>query len=393
MEEPEFKSHIQLSAAERARLLSRLDASARPSASGRESRREKRWSYRAADLALMVEHPGGGIGRFLVCSRNLSAGGIGFIHGGFLHPGTECRLLLRRHDGSPMALAGQIAHCRHLSGRHHEIGIQFSEKIDPEGVLGSTVTAEEDTDDESIELPSMHGTALIIDESLTDRRLLRHQLQATGLGIQAVDSPAAGLAALQHHKFSLVIYDPACEKEGAPPLVERIRNLGYRNPIIVLTAEDDQRRLAQAATNLANDLVSKPYSLDTLLSVLGSWLGQHVCAVPVYSSFADRPEVAKLIPEFIKEAERTSHNLEKAIANADVETVRSFCRSLSGSGSKCGFDAVTTAAQEALKKLDATDSIPATRDRLQHLMEICRCLRYDSPTASRDTTERAEDAA
>lgn len=393
MGEPEFKSHLQLSAAEQRRLLSRLDASARPAGIDRESRREKRWSYRASDIALIVQHPGGGAGRFLVCSRNLSAGGIGFIHGGFLHPGSECSLLLRRHDGSPMALAGQVAHCRHLTGRYHEIGIQFSEKIDPEGVLGSTITVEEDVDEESIELPSLHGNILIVDYSVADRRLLTHQLEATGLSIQAVDSPGAALDALQRSKFNLVICDPACEEQGAQPLVERIRNVGYRKPIVVLTAEDNEQRLAQAATNLASDVVGKPYSLDTLLSVLGSWLGQHVPVVPLYSSLADHPEVAGLIPDFIEEADRISHKLEKAVDAADAEMVRSLCRSLSGSGSNYGFDAVSATAREALKKLDATNSIPAAQDRLQHLLEICRCLRYDSPTASPDATERSEDAA
>jgi len=273
MKEAEFKSYLQLNAGERARLLTRLDASARSSGGGRESRREKRWSYRASDIALIVQHPGGGVGRFLVCSRNLSAGGIGFIHGGFLHVGSECSLLLRRHDGSPMPLAGQVAHCRHLSGRHHEIGIQFGEKIDPEGVLGATITTEEGADDQSIELPSLHGNVLIVDCSVADRRLLTHQLQATGLEIQAVECSAAALEALQRHKFDLVICDPAGEEQGAQPLVERIRSLGHRNPIVVLTAEDDERRLAKAATNLASDVVGKPYSLDTLLSVLGRWLG------------------------------------------------------------------------------------------------------------------------
>ncbi len=115
--------------------------------------------------------------------------------------------------------------------------------------------------------------------------------------------------------------------------------------------------------------------------------------MPVYSSFADRPEMGKLIPEFIEEAGRISHKLEKAVATEDVETVRSFCRSLSGSGRNYGFDAVAAAAREALKRLDATDSIPATQTRLQHLLEICRCLRYDRATASRDATERSEYAA
>ena len=377
MEEPEFKSHLQLSADERGRLLSRLDASARPSGSDRESRREKRSSYRASDIALIVQHPGGGVGRFLMFSRNLSAGGIGFIHGGFLHPGSECSLLLRRRDGSPMALVGQIAHCRHLSGRHHEIGIQFSEDIDPEEVIGSTITAEEGTDEGSIELPSLHGNILIFDHSVTDRRLLTHQLQATGLSIQAVDSPGAALDALQRHKFSLVICDPFGEEQGAQPLVERIRSLGYRNPIVVLTAEDDEGRLASAATNLASDVVSKPYTLDTLLSVLDSRLDQLVCHEPIYSNCADRPGVSKLLPEFIKEAERIANKLAKAIAAGEVETVRSCCRSLSGSGSTYGFDAITAAAREALKKLDATNSIPATQHQLRHLLEICRRVRSD----------------
>jgi len=292
-----------------------------------------------------------------------------------------------------MALAGEIVHCRHLSGRQHEIGIKFGEKINPEGILGSTIMGEEGADAESVELPSLYGNVLIVDQSVADRRLLMHQLQATGLSIQAVDGPGAALNALQRQKFNLVICDPGSEQEGAQPLVERIRGTGYREPIVVLTAEDNEERLAKAATNLASDMLSKPYSLETLLSVLGSWLGQHVCAVPVHSSLADRPDVAKLLPDFIAEVDRISHKLERAVAAADLETVRSLCKSLSGSGSNYGFEAVTAAAHEALKKLDATSSIPQTQDRLQHLLDTCRCMRFDSPSALPDATESAEDAA
>ena len=96
----QFLSHIHLDNSERGKLLCRLDESPttlRPT----ERRREQRWEYRMSDVAVIVQHPGGGSGRFLVCSRNLSAGGMAFIHGGYIHPGSECRVGLTRWDRRP----------------------------------------------------------------------------------------------------------------------------------------------------------------------------------------------------------------------------------------------------------------------------------------------------
>ncbi len=126
----EFTNHLHLNNAEQSRLLCRLDLG---SAAGKsaERRRHKRLEYRAGEIAMIVQHPGGGGGRFLVCARNISASGLSLIHGGYLHPGTECRLLLARADGSPMALSGEVVHCRHIGGHHHELVIRFLNELDP----------------------------------------------------------------------------------------------------------------------------------------------------------------------------------------------------------------------------------------------------------------------
>ena len=119
-------------------VLCRLDEIPVPR-SALERRREERWEYRMSDIAVLVAHPGGGSGRFLVCSRNLSAGGMGFIHGGYLHPGSDCRIALTRPDGSRLAVEGVVAHCRHVEGPHHEIGIRFQEQIGLGGGRGQLV--------------------------------------------------------------------------------------------------------------------------------------------------------------------------------------------------------------------------------------------------------------
>jgi hypothetical protein len=71
----DFHSHVRLNNAERSKLLCRLDDEP-AGQGGRDRRRYKRWEYRRSDIAVLVQHPGGGTGRYLVCARNISAGGI-----------------------------------------------------------------------------------------------------------------------------------------------------------------------------------------------------------------------------------------------------------------------------------------------------------------------------
>ena len=125
----DFLSHVRLNSAERSKLLCRLDDA--PGRAGRDRRRYKRWEYRMSDIAVLVQHPAGGTGRYLVCARNISAGGLSAIHGGYIHPGSECKIVLPRREGNPFAVNGVIVHCRHIEGSYHEIGIRFTQEIDP----------------------------------------------------------------------------------------------------------------------------------------------------------------------------------------------------------------------------------------------------------------------
>ncbi len=99
-------------------------------------RRMERYSYREDDgLVLEVHHHGGQQIDYLIRPRNLSATGIGFIHGGFLHQGTQCVVVLKTVAPGQMRVPARVARCRHVEGKIHEVGLEFIEPIDLGQVL------------------------------------------------------------------------------------------------------------------------------------------------------------------------------------------------------------------------------------------------------------------
>jgi CheY-like chemotaxis protein len=386
-----FLNHVRLNSAERSKLLSRLDET--PTGQrGRDRRRYRRWEYRMSDIAVLVQHPGGGTGRYLVCARNISAGGISFIHGGYLHPGSECRVVLPRRDGLPLAVSGTIVHCRYVESSFHEIGIQFSQEIDPASVLQPSEGEAVEMGDRTQELPALEGQMLVVDESPSDRRLMTHQLSATGLDLTMVETTGAALDALRRRDFQLVLCDLNLE-DDAVRMIKKIRKTDYKGPIIVITAESSAARLGEARAAGANEIIGKPYNPIYLASLLAEWLEAPPVDHPIYSSVEEKPGMAELIADFIEQTQREAHQLEKALAGGEVSGVRELCLGLAGSGTGYGFDSLTEAARNALTALDTSQSRKDIEGPLRRLISVCQRLRCGSSVRPmRDRFQRQPEA-
>src|SRR6266850_7964700 len=130
MDRKAFQDLLHLTDAERSALTDRLTrAPAELPGGGKERRRDRRSHYVHSGIPIAVEHPGGGISRYLVWSRNLSAGGISFLHGGFLHQGSRCKIQLTELSGQSRVVGGTVVSCRLASGRNHEVGVKFDQRI------------------------------------------------------------------------------------------------------------------------------------------------------------------------------------------------------------------------------------------------------------------------
>lgn len=131
MASAEFLDLVRLPAAQRQRLLASMDDRAGGNAPKR-CRKSARHATRGEMTPMIVLQPGGNVSAFLVMMRNLSAGGLAVIHGGFIHPGTQCRVLLATVSGKKVVLVGAVRRCRHVRGVLHEIGLEFEAAIAPE---------------------------------------------------------------------------------------------------------------------------------------------------------------------------------------------------------------------------------------------------------------------
>lgn len=390
MDRQPFRDLLRLSDAERKLVLDRLDGTGigREGQSGPprgpEKRRQRRWAYRADQIGVTVEHPGGGVSRYLVCARNISAGGLSFLHGGFLHPGARCRLSLVRLDGGDEPIDGTIASCRLVEGRVHEIGLRFDRQIDPTLYLRFDSSDDHSRGEASMELPNLQGRVLYLDDSPMELKLLQHHLRATGIDLTVVATPAEALEQTKTKSFEIILCDLNLEGCDSIETIRSIRSGGFVGPIVLLTADSDTARVNAARQAGADHVLRKPYlpaALFELLVRLHQEVGAIVEGGKIRSDFEGKSDMAELIEAYVEDAKNICARLECAVRERDAKLARELCLKLSGSASGYGFGPFGETAAAAVAQLDATASIA---DSCRAIQRVCLMSRFLNAGGGKD---------
>ena len=81
-------------------------------------------------MVVEVMQPGGTTVPLLTRTHNISAGGLGFLHGRFIYPDSRCICWLRHAAHGLMQLSGTIRWCKLITGRAHMSGVEFDNEIE-----------------------------------------------------------------------------------------------------------------------------------------------------------------------------------------------------------------------------------------------------------------------
>lgn len=335
-------------------------------------RSNPRIDFQRNDIPARITQPGGGTTDCLLSSINISAGGMALVRRGFLHVGTECRVVLRKHLGGTEVAQGRVAWCRQAVGSLHVFGLKFNHTIfvkhflDPSeygDLMAETPTAPTE----------IAGHVMLVDDQEMDRMLFSHHLRQTSCQVSlAKDGPDA-LQKLKENSIDVILCDLNLGMSPGEEVIASFRAAGFRGVIIALTSENDLLRLKKAQQAGAKEILAKPYEPARLLSQLASWMAlARGGGQPIYSTMGGDPAIDALIEQYVGEVKSTLGTLKEGIAADDFPKVRTACQSLKGTGTGYGFALLTDAAKDAVTALDASQSVSETLNELQLLESLCR---------------------
>lgn len=113
----------------------------------------------------------------------------------------------------------------------------------------------------------MKPSALIIDDEVQMRRLLRVALESAGYTIHEAENGTFGLQAVAHSRPDVILLDLSLPDSDGLMVLRRLREWS-QTPVVVLTVRDADADKVAALDAGADDYVTKPFSTPELLARL-----------------------------------------------------------------------------------------------------------------------------
>jgi two-component system KDP operon response regulator KdpE len=113
----------------------------------------------------------------------------------------------------------------------------------------------------------MKPVALIIDDEVQIRRLLRVALEGENYQVREAENGQQGLIEIANHKPAVILLDLGLPDLEGLGVLKRLREWSEA-PVIVLTVRDDVQEKVAALDAGADDYVTKPFSTPELLARL-----------------------------------------------------------------------------------------------------------------------------
>ncbi len=355
-------------------ILSELDRISGPYVPT-ERRKYERLKYRPEkDPVIHVEHPGGTTADFRVKARNISANGLAFLHGSFIHIGTDCAVTLFTIDNEPFLLSSRVVRCRHVQGNLHEVAVDFSQSVD----LSDFLPGMRHSDKEGkmpVDGPRRSSRVLFVENSIDDRELLAYWLGKLDLDFRAASDWSQACTYIGKTYFGVVIADVDLPGMTSPQLLASLRQKGYTGPILFLAADSSTALVAKCLEGGKTPVLAKPYSFDDLTALLSRCVPWNTSAEPrrtalVSERWAD-VRMRPLILHYLRRLENGVRGVREAMASGDVKTVLGFCRVLKSSAAGYGYSLIGKLAEELMKLLLTRVPLAELQKPLQRLIQLC----------------------
>ncbi|MCH7527195.1 MAG: response regulator [Planctomycetes bacterium] len=370
---------LRISARDHKAIISDLDQRAE-SFRGADLRAEERIPFLdAADVTLQLDQPAGPKLRYQVKVRNISRGGIGILHGAYVHIDTLCTIELTTVYGTRARISGAVVRCRHLRRNVHEVGVKFDHPIDLSDFLADYKSSDDLPSDDA-ETCALSGKILYIDNSVDDRRLMQFLVENLGLMLETASNGLEGLNLCRQTLYDVIIINLWLPEMTGTQIAQILRANSYPGPIIAVTADEREDTKTEALAKGCSWVLVKPYDFDDLMVLLSRFLRIERALgsgpEPLISSKWYYVKMRPLILEYLDRLERHVHRLERFVNAQDGRAILRHCLEIKGSAGGYGYSSISRAAGHLRDAAVGGLSGEEIRAKFDELVKLCKaaCL-------------------
>lgn len=122
---------LRISDAQWNEVVQEMDLRAMAESDHVDKRAEKRLPYRnTSKIIVSFRNYDGRLQQFKVRAYDLSATGLGFLHGAYIYDNTPTELMMQHHVNGMTRISAILVNCVHVKGRVHRVGAKFKTPID-----------------------------------------------------------------------------------------------------------------------------------------------------------------------------------------------------------------------------------------------------------------------
>ncbi len=339
-------------------------------------RRHPRHLFRVhGSLSVVFYHPGKSASTCSVVPRDISASGIGFLHGGFVYPGTQCEVKLPTVDGESTLVAGKVVRCVLIRSNVHDVGVEFNNEINLNDHLDTLPDLNPEPEEKKSGPPHFSAQVLYVEESEDDRELAVFLLKRLGVEVETTTDPNEALARAAQQRFDMVWISLDLEGRLAQRLAELLSDGFCSGPFVACTSDESPKTKINALADGFVAVLNKPYEVDAFVKVLTEHLPKKREAPkppePLYSTNWSDESMRPLILNFLSRLDDKVRRMAEAMAAKNVPAIGKLCSELKASAGGYGYAQIGALARE-LETLIANNPRPDQfRLKFENLARLC----------------------
>ena len=209
------------------------------------------------------------------------------------------------------------------------------------------------------------GRILLAEDNVNNQRLIAFLVRKLGANLTTVDNGQSAVDSALAQPYDLILMDMQMPVMDGVTATRRLRERGYQNPIVALTANAMRKDVEECQSAGCNGFLGKPIDRTQFFETVSAHLTASEKSTaddrPIVSSLLDaEPEMADLVRQFVEQLPGHVGTIEQWTAARDWKKLRTVVHDLKGSGGNFGFQAISALCAKLEFEIAKQDHAGAT---------------------------------